>query len=178
MISGHRDNHGAADAPARSDPPVRWEGSTLSPRQERAVLAMLSTPTIARAAEAVGVDESTLHRWLKDHEFVRALRGARASAFDQAVTLTHRYATSAVQVLLKVMADAGAPYTSRVAAAVALLRFAREGVLLDDLTQRVENLEAAAERRPTPGAYSTGAPADETADPALPQEKGEQEDLP
>lgn len=108
------------------------------------MLALLNNPSIAKAAEAAGVDESTLHRWLKEPGFTRAFRRARANAFDQAVALTQRYAGTAVQVLVKVMADAGAPYPSRVAASVALLKFGREGVLLDDLTQRVEALEAEA----------------------------------
>ncbi len=114
------------------------------------MLALLNNPSVAKAAEAAGVGEATLHRWLKEPGFTRAFRRARASAFDQAVALTQRYAGMAVQVLVKIMADPAAPYPSRVAASVALLKFGREGVLLDDLTERVEALELAASEKATP----------------------------
>lgn len=168
MIPGETKNHEATREHASSDEATPAPGSgALSPRQERAVLALLNNPSIARAAEAVGVDESTMHRWLKDQGFVKALRRARASAFDQAVTLTQRYAGSAVQVLVKVMADQGAPYPSRVAASVALLKFGREGVLLDDLAQRVENLEAAVNADASAGTRGTGGLLDDASKAAL-----------
>lgn len=138
MIPAHGDTTEAAGGP-----PDEGAGWDLSARQERAVLALLGNPTIARAAEAAGVDESTMHRWLKEAAFVGAYRRARAAAFDQAIALAHRYAGSAVQVIVKIMADPGASYAARLAAAVALLKFGREGVLLDELSQRVESIEAA-----------------------------------
>lgn len=47
----------------------------------------------------------------------------------------------AVQSLAKVMTDIASPPQARVSAAVALLRFGREGVELDDLAARVELIE-------------------------------------
>ncbi len=41
----------------------------------------------------------------------------------------------------------GAPTSSKVAAATAILRFGREGIELDDLAARVEALEQAAPQR-------------------------------
>ncbi len=89
----------------------------------------------------------TLNRWLNKPAFARAYRKARREAFGQAIALTQRYAPVAVNTLAQVMMDAGAPASSKVAAATTLLRFGREGIELDDLAARVEALEEAAPQR-------------------------------
>lgn len=113
----------------------------LSPKQESAILALLAQPTVLRAAEAAGVAESTMHRWLCEPAFASAYRAARRRAFAQAVAVTGRYAPLAVQVLAKIMADERAPHSARVQAAQAILKFTRESLELDDLAERVEALE-------------------------------------
>lgn len=114
----------------------------LSAAQHRALAALLHENTIARAAEAAEVGERTLHRWLReDPSFVAAYRAARREAFGQAVGLTQRFASTAIGTLVRVMTDGSAPHTARVSAAVALLRFAREGIELDDIAARLDALE-------------------------------------
>ncbi len=130
-----------AEVPRAGDEEQPRPGDGLPPRHEKAILALLNNPTIARAAEAAGVDESTLHRWLRDPAFASAYKRARAESFGQAVGLTQRYAGAAVQTLVKIMADPAAATASKVAAATSLLKFGREGVVLDDLEERVAKLE-------------------------------------
>lgn len=113
----------------------------LSPRQEQAIAAMLSEQTLPKAAEAAGVNVRTLHRWLRLPEFAAAYRSARRETFAQAIALTQRYAALAVNTLAKVMMDPGSPTSAKVTAAVAVLRFGRDGVELEDLQVRVETLE-------------------------------------
>ncbi len=60
-----------------------------------------------------------------------------------------RYAPLAVNTLAQVMMEDGAPTSSKVAAATAIMRFGREGIELDDLAARVEALEQAAPQRRT-----------------------------
>ena len=38
----------------------------LEPKQVRALERLLAGSTVAQAAEAAGVDRSTVHRWLRD----------------------------------------------------------------------------------------------------------------
>ncbi len=114
----------------------------LSHKQEQAVLALLTSPTVAAAAKSCRVPERTVYRWLDKPDFTRAYRRCRREAFAQAVALTQRYAPVAINTLAKIMADDSAPYSSRVAAAIALLRFGRESLELDDLAARVDALEA------------------------------------
>jgi hypothetical protein len=119
-------------------------GRDLTRAQEAAILAMLSEPSIAAAAEKAGVGERTVHRWLKeDPLFVAEYRRARREAFAQAIGLTQRSATAAVGTLLRVMHDTKATWSSRVAAATQVLKFAREAIELDDLAVRIESLEQA-----------------------------------
>src|SRR5690606_1678536 len=116
------------------------DGLTLG--QEKAIVALMAEPSIARAAKACDVCERTLHRWLQEPGFMSAYRRARREAFGHAIALTQRYAPLAVQTLAKVMADDNAPHTARVQAATSLLRFGRDGIELDDLQERIETLEA------------------------------------
>jgi len=116
----------------------------VTPGQQRAVLALLSEPSVAAAAEKAGVGLRTLHRWLREPEFNEEYRLARREAFGQAIGLTQRASAAAVATLLKVMHDSSATWSSRVAAAAHVLKFARESIELDDLAARVEALERAA----------------------------------
>ncbi len=116
----------------------------LHAKQQDAVVELLNQPTVRKAAEAVGVNEKTVHRWLKDPTFSAAYREARRIAFRQAMSLTQRYAPIAIQTLAKVMTDEKAPAGSRVSAAEAILRFSRDSIELDDLEERISALEAQA----------------------------------
>ncbi len=113
----------------------------LTKRQEQAIGFLLAEPSVAKAAESAGVGERTLHRWMREPAFARAYRDARRGAFDQAVSMTQRYAALAVQALARIVADPKVSANARVSAATAILRFGREGVELDDLVGRIDTLE-------------------------------------
>lgn len=114
---------------------------TLSARHDRAIAALLSEPTVAKAAEACGVPLRTLQRWLERSDFKAALRDARREAFGQAIAMTVRYSPVAVQTLAKVLVDTGASASARVTAAATLLKFGRESIELDDVSERLGALE-------------------------------------
>lgn len=124
--------------------------NTLPPDREQAIIALLREPTVPKAAEAVGIDESTLYRWLKDPAFSAAYREARREGFRHAIAITQKFAPIAVQALVKIVADQKVTANARVAAAGLLLKFSRESIELDDVVARVEALEQAA-AAPPPG---------------------------
>ncbi|MBX3363141.1 MAG: hypothetical protein KF866_00115 [Phycisphaeraceae bacterium] len=137
------------DADARTDeggPQVLDLVAELKPSQQRAILALLQEPSIAKAARAARVGNRTLHSWLDDPKFVTAFRRAKRHVFEQAISLTHRYTALAVNTLAKVMVDPAAPYAPRVTAAAAILRFSRDTIELEDLQERVELLERQSRR--------------------------------
>lgn len=120
----------------------------LTPEQEGAIAGLIAQPTIAKAAEAAGVGERTVYRWLRDDKFRAAYRNARRQVFSQAIALCQRYTPVAVQVLAKVMTDPAANNAAKVAAASAVLKFGRESIELDDLVERIERLESQGESKP------------------------------
>ena len=131
----------AADEDA--DKPAYLHG--LTPRQERGIIALLGEPSIAQSAHKIGIGERTLHRWLEEDRFVKAYRTARRMAFAHAIAMTQRYTPMAVQALARIMTDAANTASARVSAATSLLNFARESIELDDLSERVRQLEETAQ---------------------------------
>ncbi len=122
----------------------------LKAKQEAAIIALLSQPTIKQAAEQAQVGERTLHTWLKDDQtFLAAYRDARRQSFSHAVSMSQQYSSLAVNTVGKIMVDPAAQTSSKVAAASAVLRFGRESMELDDLAVRLEALEHSAQSPPT-----------------------------
>ena len=132
-----------SDDPRPAADPAFGEDDGLTSKQGQAVEALLREPTATKAAMAVGINERTLRRWMAAPVFRNALLRARRDAFGQAIGLTHRYAPVAVATLVKVMNDPGAAASAKVTAAAVLLKFGREGIELDDLASRIDQLEQA-----------------------------------
>jgi hypothetical protein len=126
---------------------VNEDGLTV--RQEKAVIALINETTVAGASRASGIGERTLHRWLKEPNFNKCYRRARREAFNMSIAMTQRYAAVAVNNLAKIMNDPSSNNTARVTAAVALLRYGRESIELDDLAARVDQLEEEQQREGT-----------------------------
>ncbi|MCL4211710.1 MAG: hypothetical protein HRU76_04005 [Phycisphaeraceae bacterium] len=121
--------------------------ASLSPRQQKAIIALLQEPTITKAAESSGIPVRTLHFWLDQEVFSRAYRKARREAYGQAIALAQRYTPLAVQTLANMLNDHGASTSGRVSACATMLKFARASIELDDLAARVEALERAEKER-------------------------------
>ena len=116
-------------------------GDKLRRRQERSIQALLQEPTVALAAKAAKVGESTLWRYLADPDFLGRYRLARRSATEAAVALAQQAAAEAITTLRQELA--GARAADRIRAALALVDIAVRGVELVDLAQRVEAIERA-----------------------------------
>ena len=85
------------------------------------ILALITEPTVARAAESAGVSESTVHRWLLEETFGKAFRRARRETFGQAIALAQRYTPLAVNNLAKIMNDLATAASARVAGCASTL---------------------------------------------------------
>jgi lambda repressor-like predicted transcriptional regulator len=135
----------AGDASPKPDPnlasEVFAEFSPLNPKQEAAILALLADPIISRAARTAGLSESTLRRWLNDPVFAACYRNARSSIFGQAISMSQHYASMAVQTLASIMTDKEQAGACRVAAALGVIKTAREDNV-NDLRALVEQLGA------------------------------------
>ncbi len=113
----------------------------LTPKQERALVALLNCGETKRAAELSGVNESTLWRWLQLSDFQSRYRAARRQLVETAIAQLQSDCTIAVRVLREVAEDKEAPASSRVAAAKTILEQSIGAIELMDLQERVEMLE-------------------------------------
>ena len=115
--------------------------SDLSPKQSKAIIALLEQPTIKAAAAAAGINEATLWRWLQTPAFRKAYSAARRRAVQQAMARSQRFTSEAASGLQAIMNDDLKPPYTRVAAASSIIDNAAKAVELDDYAERLEQIE-------------------------------------
>jgi len=115
------------------------ENSRLSRKQTRAVAALLSTQTIAQAAEQCKVSERTLYRWLAECAFQQALKAAHLAVLDNVVRRLLAGSAQALDTLFELLQAESE--SVRLRAAVALLEQLAKLKTLEELEQRVSALE-------------------------------------
>ncbi len=117
------------------------QSQQLTPKQRRAVEALLTTGDVAAAAREAGVGKNSLYRWMKQPAFLAAVREAEASALDELSRMLVRLGRTAAGTLAKAMGDSAAPYPTRVRAADAVLGRLLQLRELATLEARVAELE-------------------------------------
>ncbi len=122
-------------------------GTTLTHKQEKAIAALLSEPTVTAAAAKCGIGERTLHTWLHDiPAFAAAYTAARHDAVGQAVGRLQHATGIAVDALIDVLDSEYAPVAPaavRVSAAKVIIEYALRFRELDELESRIAALENA-----------------------------------
>jgi hypothetical protein len=120
-------------------------GSQYGRKKEAAIAAVLSERTIPDAARVCGVSTKTLRRWLQLADFQRELGVARRERFDQGTARFEQNVYQASTTVLMIMADPKVPYTVRLRAAECVLNRSGEKIVIDNLEQRLSELEREAE---------------------------------
>jgi phage terminase small subunit len=115
--------------------------SGLTPKQRKAVEALLTTGDVSAAAKDSGVSRESLYRWMKQPAFLAAVREAEAAALDELSRMLVRLGRTAVGTLAKAMSDPKAPWPTRVRAADASLARLLQLRELATLEARVTELE-------------------------------------
>ena len=118
------------------------EKTDLSRNQHKALRSLLSCPSVRAAALDCGLSERALYGYLGKPAFCDALRVEQDKLTTSTVAALAGGAQLALETLAEVMTDKMVIASSRVTAAVAWLRAWRDAVEIDDLTQRIELLEA------------------------------------
>ena len=114
----------------------------LTPKQEKAIHALLTHPTMEEAAESAGVNRVTLFRWLQQEDFQSAYTKARRESVKHAIARLQNRTGEAVEVLAEVMKDQTNAPAARVAAAKAVFEFSLKAVEIEDLAKRLAELES------------------------------------
>ena len=120
-------------------------GSKLTPKQEEAILALLTSQGVDNAARAVGIGPRTLYRWMNEPLFDKAYRKARRDAFGQGTARLQQASGAAVSSILKIMLDQHAPASTKLRAADMVLTRGAKAIEIEDIEARVAALEQAAE---------------------------------
>jgi hypothetical protein len=116
--------------------------ANLEPGQERAIIALLSEPTLRAAASSANISETTLWRWLRDPDFKDAYRKARSDALAQATARLQTLTGAAVEALAEIVGNENVGPHVRLSAASKILEMAYKAAEIDELQARLEELEA------------------------------------
>ena len=117
------------------------ETPRLSARQEKALRALLVSPSVEAAAAQAGCSDRSIRGWLKDDErFKAAYREARRQIMGQSVVVLQRAYCDAVAELLRELNSANEHIRHK--AALAILDRADRWVQTEFLESRLAALEA------------------------------------
>lgn len=112
----------------------------VTPRQRKAIEALLTQGSVKGAAEAAGVSRETIYRWMKRDWFRAALKEAEQVALESLGRALVRLGEKATQTLEEAMDGAGHESTKVRAADIVLARLLQLRELVD-LEARVAALE-------------------------------------
>jgi len=124
---------------------MKGHGSKFGRKKELAIAALLSHRSVEDAARAVDLNANTLLKWLKFPDFVKEYRTARREVVTQSVARLQQATGAAGTVMLKLMTDPNVPAAVRLRAAECVFDRAFKGVKLEDIEERVSELERAAD---------------------------------
>jgi len=115
---------------------------TLTARQEKAVVALITSKSLEEAAQKSGVSPKTLYRWRhEDPLFATAWHSARREALDAGVSALQSGVSEAVQVLRECLTERN-PHV-RIRAALGLIEHGLAAHQSFELEQRIRQLEEA-----------------------------------
>lgn len=114
----------------------------LKPKQEKFIISLMSKATTEEAIKDAGINRSTAYKYLRDSDFSNEYRRIRRETMQQVTSKLQNASFIAVETLLDVMADKElSTSSSRVQASRTVLENAYKGIEMDDLQQRIEQLE-------------------------------------
>lgn len=115
----------------------------MTPKQQKALVALLTQPTKEKAAAAAGITSKTLRSYLYDPEFLAEYRKAFSDLVEDATRKVQQTLDPAVAVLREVMEDESENGQVRVSAARSVLEYGLKMTEQTDILNRLQDLEAA-----------------------------------
>jgi len=124
---------------------MKGHGEKFGRKKDEAIAALLTHRSVDEAARAVSLNPNTLLRWLQIPEFRAAYRKARREAVGQTTARLQQATGAAGAMVLKLMTDPNVPAAVRLRAAECVLDRATKSLELEDMEDRISELERAAE---------------------------------
>lgn len=110
---------------------------------EKVIIAVLSNPTIAKAAKSLQVSERTLYLRLAEPGLKQKLQQARGRLLESALTALEALTGEAIEIMGRIMRDPANSPQTRLNACNSVLTNTLKLSEQVDVTQRLEALEAA-----------------------------------
>lgn len=114
----------------------------LSPRQRRAIEALLQGSSITEAAEKANVSRKTLYVWLGQSDFREELDRLGGAFLEEVANRMVGLASEAVETLRKILTAKDVPIANQIQAVNVILKRSSELWELHNLNKRIEVLEA------------------------------------
>ena len=113
----------------------------MTPSEERALSALITSKSKKEAAQKAGITERTMRRYFENPEFCKRYREAFAQVVQDATRQAQQLLAPALSTLESVMADEDIPAAARVNAAKITLDYAVRLTDQNDLAERLTALE-------------------------------------
>lgn len=117
----------------------------LEAKQDAAIIALLESQTIQKAAQKVGISERTLFNWLQEPEFQAAYRAARSRLFESNLSKLQKLSTLAMNTLKRNL-KCGNPL-AEIAAARSILSYSVKAAEMFDVMARIDAVEQRLDER-------------------------------
>ena len=115
----------------------------MTPKKQKALVALLTQPTKEKAAAAARITSKTLRSYLDDPEFQAEYKKAFAGLVEDATRKVQQTLDPAVAVLREIMEDSDENGQVRVSAARSVLEYGLKMTEQTDIITRLQELEAA-----------------------------------
>lgn len=118
---------------------ARKRGDLLTPKQAKALAALLTQPTKEKAAAAAGIGLTTLKRYLADPEFQAEYQKAVSEMIEDAAALAKQSLNPALSCLREIVEDGDETATARIQAARSILEYGLRLTEIVDILRTIED---------------------------------------
>ena len=116
----------------------------MTPKQQKALLALLTNPTKEKAAAAAGITPKTLRSYLADPDFQEEYKKAFSGMVEDAV---QQSLEPALATLREIVEDSALDAQPRISAARSILEYSLRLTEQNDILTKLEALEATVQGR-------------------------------
>lgn len=113
----------------------------MTPNEERALSALLTSKTKLEAAEKAGITDRTMRRYFEDPEFCQRYREAFAGVIEDATRQSQALLMPALSTLQTVMEDEEIPAQARITAAKSIIDYSLKLTEQADILEQLRELE-------------------------------------
>ena len=113
----------------------------MTPKKQKALLALLTSPTREKAAAVAGITSKTLRGYLADPEFQAEYKRAFAVLVEDATRQAQQAIAPALSTLREIVEDSDENAQARISAARSILEYSMKLTETTDILTRLDELE-------------------------------------